>query len=425
MMENEEQEENKNMPVHPGRILHDEYLNPELISPKQFAEKTGIPSRNIYEIIKGSRAVTMDTAVRFAKYLNPPAEYWMDLQALYDLHLAMQKLGHIIPFAQVEDAIIHQPHDKIFKIVFSCRTEAESFFRAYLPAELISMFDWETLVLESSGFIDDELKDSESDLLFRVNYRNSEKTGYLHILFEHQSTPEKWIRLRIYKYKGRIWDESFKKYPEQEKLIPILPVVFYQGKHPWSYSTKFSELIEETELDRKYVPKFEHVLLDHSGIGNEKIKGTIKARIAQLLIKAHYHGKFQEIMGTIVDLLDRMPETPGLNYAKIFIVYIGTTQGYETVSGFVEMMNKKSKETGGSMLSAIDHWKKEGELEGKLEGKKEGKLEGKMEEKIATIEKLLQSGMNWDFIKGIFGFDETGFDVLKKEYQEFVSKASV
>ncbi|KPA16396.1 Transposase (putative), YhgA-like protein [Candidatus Magnetomorum sp. HK-1] len=91
-----------------------------------------------------------------------------------------------------------------------------------MPPDLVEKIDWDTLELEGSKYVDEELKDSESDLLYSVNFKDSKDKCFLYLLFEHQSKPDKWLRFRIMKYKTRIWDESFKKYKDQEVLIPIL-----------------------------------------------------------------------------------------------------------------------------------------------------------------------------------------------------------
>ncbi|MBV7329504.1 Rpn family recombination-promoting nuclease/putative transposase [Chloroflexi bacterium TSY] len=65
---------------------------------------------------------------------------------------------------------VHHPHDMLFKAVFSNPTETAAFLRAYLPTELSAQFDWSTLHLEEGSYVDEELQQSESDLLFTVTF---------------------------------------------------------------------------------------------------------------------------------------------------------------------------------------------------------------------------------------------------------------
>ena len=60
--------------------------------------------------------------------------------------------------------------------------------------------DWRTIKLQNASFIDDELRKTESDLLYLANLKNSETKMFLYILFEHFSSPTKMARFRLLKY---------------------------------------------------------------------------------------------------------------------------------------------------------------------------------------------------------------------------------
>lgn len=191
---------------------------------------------------------------------------------------------------------IHQPHDKLFKAVFSDLEETAEFLHIYLPEPLRDLIDWKTLRLIEGTFIDEELSDQESDLLFQVLLRGTKETIFLYLLYEHQSQPLKWMRRRLYRYEDRIWDESFKITPEQELLPPILPVVFYQGESKWNYSTEFADLFPEMARNWSFVPRFAHVLIDQSGLDPKQVQGGLRARILQLLMFAAYHEPIREAL---------------------------------------------------------------------------------------------------------------------------------
>ncbi|MGO9450292.1 MAG: HigA family addiction module antitoxin [Candidatus Binataceae bacterium] len=75
-------------PVPPREILLKDYLEPEQISINRAAMDLHVPISRMYEIIKGKRAITADTALRLGRYLGTSAEMWMGLQADYDLQTA-------------------------------------------------------------------------------------------------------------------------------------------------------------------------------------------------------------------------------------------------------------------------------------------------------------------------------------------------
>lgn len=76
--------------IHPGEVLMEEFLSPMGISQNRLARAMGVPPRRINEIVHGKRAVTADTALRLARALGTSEQFWMGLQADYDLEKARQ-----------------------------------------------------------------------------------------------------------------------------------------------------------------------------------------------------------------------------------------------------------------------------------------------------------------------------------------------
>ena len=76
---------NRMRAVHPGEVLHEDYLQPIGLSVNALAVALGVPATRIHEIVKERRAVTADTAARLAKYFGGDAASWLVMQANYDL----------------------------------------------------------------------------------------------------------------------------------------------------------------------------------------------------------------------------------------------------------------------------------------------------------------------------------------------------
>jgi len=79
--------------VHPGEVLLEEFLKPMVISQNRLALSIGVPARRVNEIVLGKRSITADTALRLAKFFGNSAEFWLGLQAQYDLDVAAEVLG--------------------------------------------------------------------------------------------------------------------------------------------------------------------------------------------------------------------------------------------------------------------------------------------------------------------------------------------
>mgnify|MGYP001134922702 CR=1 FL=1 len=79
-------------PVHPGEILREEFMQPLGFSQSRLGRDLGVSPRRINEIVHGKRSITADTALRLSLYFGNSAEYWLNLQAHYDLKLARRNL---------------------------------------------------------------------------------------------------------------------------------------------------------------------------------------------------------------------------------------------------------------------------------------------------------------------------------------------
>jgi len=87
------------------------------------------------------------------------------------------------------------PHDLLFKSLFSRLDLAKDQLQAVLPPVLVAAVDWDSLTLMPSEFIDVLLDKSLVDLLYRVKLQNG-ADAYLWLLFEHQSTTPRWAPLQ-------------------------------------------------------------------------------------------------------------------------------------------------------------------------------------------------------------------------------------
>ncbi|MBM7795329.1 HigA family addiction module antitoxin [Pseudoglutamicibacter cumminsii] len=79
-------------PVHPGEILMEDFLKEMGVTQHKLAVSIGVPPRRINEIVHGKRAVTADTALRLGKYFGMSPQFWLGLQAQYDLDVAEDKV---------------------------------------------------------------------------------------------------------------------------------------------------------------------------------------------------------------------------------------------------------------------------------------------------------------------------------------------
>lgn len=86
-----DREEEMLVPIRPGEILADEFMQPLGMSANKLAKALAVPTNRISEIIKGRRTISADTALRLSEALGTTPEFWMNLQSAYDIALERQR----------------------------------------------------------------------------------------------------------------------------------------------------------------------------------------------------------------------------------------------------------------------------------------------------------------------------------------------
>ena len=86
-------------PVHPGRVLKLDLLTPIGMSINRLAKELHVPANRLSQIVQGKRGITADTSLRLARYFGFTPEYWLNMQAYYDLEITRRKSTHRGPHA--------------------------------------------------------------------------------------------------------------------------------------------------------------------------------------------------------------------------------------------------------------------------------------------------------------------------------------
>ena len=280
-----------------------------------------------------------------------------------------------------EDSI-HQPNDKLLKATFSSPENARAFFQNHLPVELAGALDWNSLALEPCSFIDPQFASSESDLLFHITLQQSD--AFLYLLFEHQSSEDPRMALRLLSYILRIWERFSQNHPPPAKLPAILPIVLAQGKRPWKTSTRLEDLIElppsVAHILRPWQPALTYQLLELIRIPYEAFSGTPEGILTLRALKA--------------EPMDELLSDPVWDEALLFSISEGALERIlryilnadVSIPQLKERLSKiQTKPLQSKTMTLADRLREEGKLEGKLEGEREGILRGKREGQLRAV----------------------------------------
>ncbi len=267
---------------------------------------------------------------------------------------------------------LHQSHDKLFIETWSNLSNAKSFLKNYLPEKILKIVQLDSLEICKDTFIEKDLKDYYSDMLYKVNL--GEDPGYIYFLFEHKSYPERLIHIQLLEYMIKIWRLELKQ-SKTRKVSIIIPLVLYHGKDKWKIDKTLSSIFKgPIELLKDHIPEFKYILYDLSEYTDDQIKGTIMARVTMLLLKHIFDQNFSNKLPDIFLLLKDLSEKEtGLQYFESLIKYVFSNVDNITTEQFQSIISKTlSEDKGGIIMTLAEKLRNEG-LERGLE---QGLLEG-------------------------------------------------
>jgi len=281
---------------------------------------------------------------------------------------------------------LYHSHDKLFRETWSDLASARSFLQNYLPGKVLDVARLDTLEICKDSFIEPDLKDYYSDMLYRVEF--GESPGYIYFLFEHKSFPDRNIHLQLLEYMVKIWRLG-QKQGGFGKLSIVVPLVLYHGRSKWRINENFlSGFNGPVESLVEYIPDFRYVLYDLSEYSDDEIKGTVMARVTMLLLKHVFEPDLADRLPDIFSLLKELSKKKtGLQYFESLVKYVFSHVDDITVD----------------KMQAIVH---------------NALLEDKGEYIVTLAEKLRKQGLEQGLEQGLFEAVELGISIKFEDPEE-------
>lgn len=284
-----------------------------------------------------------------------------------------------------------KPHDAVFKQFLTHIDTARDFLDIHLPTELRAICDLNTLQLASGSFVEEDLTSQYSDVLYSLKMQDEE--GYLHILLEHQSSPDKKMAFRLMRYAIAVMQRHIESGHKQLPLV--IPILFYQGKlSPYPYSLCWLDMFPSSaQAKRLYSEPFP--LVDITVIPDDEIMQHRRIAILELLQKHIRHRDLMELRERLVTLLQMEYTTES---------QILTLLHYMLHSGYTEQpkifYNELASRTPqGEVMMTLGEWfEDQGIQKGIQKGIQEGMQQGKTEASRRVAIRLLGQGMSPEFV---------------------------
>ncbi len=262
------------------------------------------------------------------------------------------------------------PHDATFRQFLSQPDIARDFMELHLPAELRAICDLSTLKLESGSFVEDDLRQYFSDILYSLKTSNGD--GYIHVLVEHQSTPDRHMAFRLMRYAVAAMHRHLEAGHKQLPLV--IPVLFYTGKRsPYPYSTRWLDEFEDPSLaENLYGSTFP--LVDVTVIPDEEIMGH-RSMAALTLLQKHIH---QRDIATLTDRLATLLMADYLSSPQVTALIHYLLQAGESADSeaFVRELAQRVPQHGDALMTIAQQLEQKGIEKGIEKGIQLGEQRG-------------------------------------------------
>ncbi|CRH31648.1 Uncharacterized protein pSLT051 [Pantoea ananatis] len=282
----------------------------------------------------------------------------------------------------------------------------------HLPAELRAVCDLSTLKLESGSFVEDDLRQYFSDVLYSLKTAQGDD-GYVHVLIEHQSSPDKHMAFRLLRYAVAAMQRHLEA--GHKKLPLVIPVLFYTGKRrPYPYSTRWlDEFTDPALANRLYSTAFP--LVDVTIIPDEEI-AEHRSMAALTLLQKHIH---QRDLAELVDKLVPVLLAGYLSSSQVvslihYIVQAGETADAEAL---VRELAHRVPQHGDVLMTIAQQLEQKGMEKGMEKGiqlgREEGRSEGEREATLKIARTMLQSGLDRETVMKMTGLSEDELALIR------------
>jgi len=264
----------------------------DLVSVAAAASEVGRSARTLRRWIREHKLVSYPKAP--AQPDKPPQLVSLaEVQSIIEEKESARRFAPPQPLSDEDSPEQHveDPHDRFVRYLLGEPERAAMFLKQVLPTTLTAAISWESLARCPESFVDETLDHRNSDVLFEMSVSGQETL--LYVLFEHQSTPEPRMALRLLRYMVRIWDWWLSKQPEANrtglKLPPIFPMVLAQGEHPWGQPVDLASLVDIPEsleaLFAEYFPRISYWVYDVTEQDDVLLREQAMFGLAVLLMK--------------------------------------------------------------------------------------------------------------------------------------------
>jgi len=294
-------------------------------------------------------------------------------------------------------------HDYLVKHAFTDVEHARGVLATALPAAIAARTDLSCLSVKPGNFVDENLQDRCSDILYAA--RISGREALIYFLLEHKSEPVPFTPLQMLRYMLRIWDQHEaslpkKKRGEVRKLPVIVPLLLHHGRDGWTAAVCFEEMLDADDdllaALGEHVPRLRLIVDDLGKQSDDQLYGRPATSFARLVLWALKNAREAGWLGGDIErwkeliaavLADR-DGTRALTALFRYIVLTNPTVKREVLRGLLP--GDRGTEVEEAVMNWFEQEVHQGERRGELRGELRGESRGERKGRRAQLLKLLR-----------------------------------
>jgi predicted transposase YdaD len=284
------------------------------------------------------------------------------------------------------DSMSKQPaniHDAFFKQALADPKLAATFLREHLPSDVADLLSQEPPEPVPGSFVDEELQQHHTDLLFRVRLKSG-PAALAYVVVEHKSSPDPGARLQLLRYVVRVLSHCHDRSNRPLRLPIVFPLLVHQGPEDWTISCEFMDLFGVVPAAlRPYVPGFRHALVDLAQIEDRKLSSDARLRA---FLKALKYSRRPDLPDCI-DIV--LAEAPVLEEGTLLVIltYLDSPRTIDN-NVIQESLSRLMPERKEKIMGWITQpYYDKGLAEGEARGEARGEAKGEAKVFILLLEK--------------------------------------
>jgi predicted transposase/invertase (TIGR01784 family) len=279
---------------------------------------------------------------------------------------------------------ISNAHDNFFRESMKDLRIAREFFQMHLPQDLQESIQWDSLELQPSSYSDILRSETISDIVFKILLQ--EKEAYLHLMVEHQSTPDVLMAFRAENYRSNLLAQYIKQHPDTETIPLVISLVIYHGRKPWRCVQDVRDLVDAPEDLVKAYAFCPYILIDLNHIKDEMLRESLWSGVMQLALKHIFAKNILPHIEDMVTILRQLEQFKGIQLVENVLVYALDRGEMDKEAFFSLIRTQFSPDVEDKLMTVSEQLR--------AEGMQQGMQQGMHLANLKTARELLREGMS-------------------------------